>query len=468
MEINADEEFELMASNPMLKKRNDFKSSDPIQPQHSIEAESSVLGGLLLDNKSLDLIDGGLTANDFYRFEHQVAYSAIIDLINAGKPADVVTVFEYLRARGKDVDVGGLQYLNSLAQYVPSAANIRRYAEIVRERAQMRSLANAGHSILRIANDASGRSASELIGEAQEMVFNLLSDSSTQNTDSLIESTLMEIVDWINDDSTKPDQSTGFIDLDQMIGGLGSGQLCVLAARPSMGKTALAMNICQHIAVKERKPVIFFSLEMTRTELGMRFISSVGEIPLHQIKNKRMSADDDWLRLVDAVETIGSAPLRIDDAAGISVGEIRSRARRFARDFKDQVALVVVDHLHIISESGSNNNDNKASRMADISKGLKALAKELGCPVLTLAQLNRKVEDRTDKRPVMSDLRESGAIEQDADLIMLLYRDEYYSKDACKEPGVAEIIIGKQRNGPTGTVKLGFAGELTKFYNLSE
>jgi replicative DNA helicase len=260
--------------------------------------------------------------------------------------------------------------------------------------------------------------------------------------------------------------STGFDSIDAAVSGLSAGQLCVLAARPSMGKTALAINIASHVALRERKPVVVFSLEMSNEELSMRIVAGEARVPLSDVINGTLS-ESSWSRFAESADSMSDAPMITDDASSLSVSEIRARARSFARKYKGQLSLVVVDHIHIMDESGSNQSDNKASRMGEISRSLKAMAKELGCPVIALAQLNRSVESRADKRPLMSDLRESGAIEQDADIIMFLYRDEYYTKDACKEPGVAELIIAKQRNGPTVTLKLGFQAELVRFQELS-
>src|SRR5215207_3111296 len=439
-------------------------------PPHSIEAESSVLGGLLLDNGAWDRVGDLLTDSDFYRYEHRLIYAAIAGLVNATKPADVITVYEQLQGLGHAEEVGGLPYLNSLAQYVPSAANIRRYAEIVRERSILRKLVSASDEIATAAFNTQGKPVEKILDEAEQKIFNIGEEGSRmkqgfQGMDSLVVQLLdrvQEMADNPNDITGVP---TGFYDFDRMTSGLQAGDLIVLAARPSMGKTALALNIAEHVAVKEGLPVVVFSMEMGASQLALRMVGSLGRIDQSHLRTGALR-DDEWGRLSEAVEKLGKVSLYIDESGSLGPSEVRARARRQARQC-GQLGLIIVDYLQLMSGSDGTSDENRATVIGEISRGLKSLAKELKCPVLALSQLNRSVESRTDKRPMMSDLRESGAIEQDADIIMFIYRDEYYTKDQCKEPGIAEIIIGKQRNGPVGTVKLTFLKPLTKFDNLA-
>lgn len=438
-------------------------------PPHSIEAESSVLGGLLLDNGAWDRVNDLLADGDFYRYEHRLIYAAMAALINASKPADVITVFEQLQSQGKAEEVGGLAYLNSLAQYVPSAGNIRRYAEIVRERAILRKLVAASDEIATNAFNPQGRPVAQILDESEQKIFNIGEEGSRmkrgfQAMDSLVVDLLdrvQEMADNPNDITGVP---TGFYDLDRMTAGLQPGDMIVLAARPSMGKTAFAINIAEHVALNEGLPVAVFSMEMGAAQLAVRIVGSIGRIDQGHLRTGKLT-DEEWPRLTEAIEKLRNISLHIDETAGLTASELRANARRLARQC-GKLGLIVVDYLQLMSGS-SGDNENRATELGEISRGLKMLAKELGCPVIALSQLNRSVEQRPDKRPMMSDLRESGAIEQDADIIMFIYRDEYYTKDACKEPGVAEIIIAKQRNGPTGTVKLAFLKPLTRFENLA-
>ena len=437
-------------------------------PPHSIEAESSVLGGLLLDNGAWDRVGDLLVDSDFYRYEHRLIYGAVGALINASKPADVITVFEHLQNQGKAEESGGLAYLNSLAHYVPSASNIRRYAEIVRERSILRKLVSASDEIATNAFNPQGRAVDRILDEAEQKIFNIGEEGSRmkqgfQSMDSLVVKLLdrvQEMADNPNDITGVP---TGFYDLDRMTSGLQAGDMVVLAARPSMGKTAFAINIAEHVALNEGLPVAVFSMEMGASQLAVRIVGSIGRIDQGHLRTGKLT-DDEWPRLTEAIERLRTVSLHIDETPGLTTSELRANARRLARQC-GKLGLIVVDYLQLMSGSSSN-GDNRATELGEISRGLKMLAKELQCPVIALSQLNRSVETRTDKRPMMSDLRESGAIEQDADIIMFIYRDDYYNKDS-REPGVAEIIIGKQRNGPTGTVKLAFLKPLTRFESLA-
>lgn len=438
-------------------------------PPHSIEAESSVLGGLLLDNEAWDRVGDLLVDSDFYRYEHKLIYAAIGTLINGSRPADVITVFEHLQGMGKAEEVGGLTYLNSLAQYVPSAGNIRRYAEIVRERSILRKLVSASDEIATNAFNPKGRPVAAILDESEQKIFNIGEEGSRmkqgfQGMDTLVVDLLdrvQEMADNPNDITGVP---TGFYDLDRLTSGFQAGDMIVLAARPSMGKTALAINIAEHVALNEGLPVAVFSMEMGAAQLAVRIVGSIGRINQSNLRTGKLS-DDEWPRLTEAIEKLRNISLHIDETAGLTTSELRANARRLARQC-GQLGLIVVDYLQLMSGSSSD-GENRATELGEISRGLKMLAKELKCPLIALSQLNRSVEQRPDKRPMMSDLRESGAIEQDADIIMFIYRDEYYTKDACKEPGVAEVIIAKQRNGPTGTVKLAFLKPITKFESLA-
>lgn len=438
-------------------------------PPHSIEAESSVLGGLLLDNNAWDRVGDLLVDGDFYRYEHKLIYAAIGSLINASKPADVITVFEQLQSMGKAQEVGGLTYLNALAQYVPSASNIRRYAEIVRERGILRKLVTASDEIATNAFNPQGRPVDKILDEAEQKIFNIGEEGSRmkqgfQAMDTLVVDLLdrvQEMADNPNDITGVP---TGFVDLDRMTSGLQAGDMVVLAARPSMGKTAFAVNIAEHVALHEGLPVAIFSMEMGAAQLAVRIVGSIGRIDQGHLRTGKLS-DEEWPRLTEAIEKLRNISLHIDETPGLTPSELRANARRLARQC-GKLGLIVVDYLQLMSGSAGSEGENRATELGEISRGLKMLAKELQCPVIALSQLNRSVEQRTDKRPMMSDLRESGAIEQDADIIMFIYRDDYYNKDS-KEPNVAEVIIGKQRNGPTGTVKLFFQKSQTRFESLA-
>jgi len=439
-------------------------------PPHSIEGEQSVLGGLMLDNSSWDRAGDLLTESDFYRHEHQLIFKAIGQLIAGSKPADVITVYEQLQSLGKSEEVGGIAYLNSLAQSVPSAANMRRYAEIVRERAILRKLVAASDEIATNAFNPQGRAVAAILDEAEGKIFKIGEEGSRnkqgfQSMDALV----VQLIDRVqelaeNGAGDVTGVPSGFADLDRMTAGLQAGDLIILAARPSMGKTAFALNIGEHVAVKEGLPVVVFSMEMGASQLALRVVGSLGRIDQQHLRTGALR-DDEWGRLSEAVDRLRNASIFIDETPALTPAEVRARARRQARQC-GKLGLIIVDYLQLMSGSGSGNGENRATEISEISRGLKALAKELQCPVIALSQLNRSVETRTDKRPMMSDLRESGAIEQDADVIMFIYRDEYYNKES-KEPGVAEIIIGKQRNGPVGSVKLAFVKAHTKFENLA-
>ncbi|WP_413438706.1 replicative DNA helicase [Sulfuriferula sp. GW1] len=438
-------------------------------PPHSVEAEQSVLGGLLLENHAWERIADLINQNDFYRHDHKLIYRMITKLIEQGKPADVVTVAELLENHGELSSVGGLAYLVALAQNTPSAANIRRYAEIVRERAVMRKLVEVGTEIAESAYNPAGRSANDLLDQAEAKVFDIAEAGARSQQGFLeIKPLLTEVVERIDELFSRDNQSdvtgipTGFADLDQKTAGLQAGDLIIVAGRPSMGKTAFSINMGENVAIDTGLPVAIFSMEMGGAQLVMRMLGSIGRLDQHKIRTGRLQ-DDDWQKLTYAVGKLNDAPIFIDETPALNALELRARARRLHRQC-GKLGLIIIDYLQLMSSVSS--GENRATEISEISRSLKALAKELQVPVIALSQLNRSLEQRPNKRPVMSDLRESGAIEQDADVILFIYRDEVYNPDS-PDKGSAEIIIGKQRNGPIGTVRLTFLGEHTRFENYA-
>ncbi len=438
-------------------------------PPHSIEAEQSVLGGLLLDNSAWDRIADRLIGEDFYRHDHRLIYQHISRLIELSRPADAITVYETLQTSGKASEAGGLVYLNSLALNTPSAANIRRYAEIVRERAVLRRLIAVGEEIAAAALSPQGREAKQILDEAETKVFQIAEQGARdrggfKKLEPLLEGVVKRIQELF--ERANPSDVTGvpsgFTDLDSKTAGFQEGDLIIIAGRPSMGKTALALNIGQHVAIDLGMPVAVFSMEMGADQLAMRLLGSVGRIDAHRLRTGRLT-EEDWPKLTAAIERMHAAPLHIDETPALNALELRARARRLSREY-GKLGLIVVDYLQLMSASAQ--GENRATEISEISRSLKALAKELKVPVIALSQLNRTVESRNDKRPVMSDLRESGAIEQDADVILFIYRDEVYNENS-PDKGIAEIILGKQRNGPIGKVQLRFGGEHTRFDNLT-
>ncbi|KUM05115.1 replicative DNA helicase [Chromobacterium subtsugae] len=440
-------------------------------PPHSIEAEQSVIGGLLLDNSAWDKIADVVSEADFYRHDHRLIYKHVAKLVELGRPADVVTVAESLDKNDQLGNIGGLAYLATLAQNTPSAANIRRYAEIVRERSVMRQLALVGTEIAEAAYSPMGRDASQLLDEAEGKVFQI-AESTAKSKQGFLEmpGLLKEVVERIDMlySRDNPDEvtgiPTGFVDLDAKTSGLQPGDLIIVAGRPSMGKTAFSMNIAEHVAVETHLPVAVFSMEMGGAQLVMRMLGSVGRLDQHTLRTGKLG-DDDWQKLTYAIGKLSEAPMYIDETPALTALEVRARARRLARQHGGKLGLIVIDYLQLMS--GSGRGDNRTAELGEISRGLKGLAKELQVPVIALSQLSRAVEQRPNKRPMMSDLRESGAIEQDADLIVFMYREEYYSPDNQEVKGLAEAIIGKHRNGPTGAVRLAFVGKYAKFDNAA-
>ena len=439
-------------------------------PPHSIEAEQSILGGLLLDNQAWDRMGDLVTDGDFYRDEHRRIFRQIRNLLEKARPADVVTVAEALDAAGEGEQTGGLAYLGELAANTPSAANIRRYAEIVRERSILRRLVATADEIAADALNPLGRDAEILLDEAESKIF-AIAESGAGHREGFvhINPLLTEVVERIQElhDRDNPTDitgvPTGYVDLDQKTSGFQAGDLIIVAGRPSMGKTAFALNIAEHVAVETGLPVGVFSMEMGGTQLAMRMLTSIGRLDSQRVRTGRLN-DDEWSRLSFALGKLHEAPIYIDESGGLSPANLRARARRLARQHGGKLGLLVIDYIQLMSSNRQ--GENRATEVSEISRSIKALAKELQVPIVALSQLSRKVEERNDKRPMMSDLRESGAIEQDADVILMMYREEYYKPDT-QEKGIAEVIIGKQRNGPTGTVKLAFLGEYTRFENLA-
>ncbi len=440
-------------------------------PPHSIEAEQSVLGSLLLENEALDKVADILKVTDFYQHDHKLIYQHIHKLLENNKPADIVTVAESLEAAAELTGVGGIAYLGALAQNTPTAANIRRYAEIVREYAVMRQLVEAGSSIADSAYNRNGRNAEELLDQAEAKIFKI-AESNKNSAEGFqgMNTLLPKVAERIDELFSRDNPSdvtgipTGFTDLDSMTSGLHGGDLIIVAGRPSMGKTAFSINIAENIALDTGLPVAVFSMEMGATQLATRMIGSVGRLDQHKMRTGRLE-DEDWERLTTALGKLNDAPIYIDEGSALSSFDVRARARRLHRQ-AGKLGLIVVDYLQLMSGSSAKQSENRATEISEISRSLKGLAKELDVPVIALSQLNRSVESRNDKRPMMSDLRESGAIEQDADVILFIYRDEVYNPDS-PDKGTAEIIIGKQRNGPIGRVRLTFIGAHTRFENFA-
>ena len=435
-------------------------------PPHSIDAEQSVLGGLLLDNESWIQVAERLSEQDFYRNDHRLIYKCIESLADDNKPYDVVTLAEWLENNGQLDQAGGLSFLAALAENTPTAANITAYADIVRERAVLRQLIRAGTDIAGSAYNTEGRTSEELLDDAERQVFEIADQHARGRIGfRVIKDLLVNALDRIDtlfqQENPITGVATGYGKFDDMTSGLQKGDLIIVAGRPSMGKTAFAVNIAEHAAIKDALPVVIFSMEMPGEQLAMRMMSSLGRIDQHKVRTGKLD-DDDWPRLTSAVGLLSETKMFIDDTPALTPSELRARCRRIAREHG--LGMVVVDYLQLMSVHGT--KENRATEISEISRSLKALARELSVPVVALSQLNRSLEQRQDKRPMMSDLRESGAIEQDADVIVFIYRDEVYDEDTA-DKGIAEIIIGKQRNGPIGRIRLTFLGQYTRFENLA-
>ncbi len=435
-------------------------------PPHSLEAEQSVLGGLMLDNNAWDQIADRVVEDDFYLYDHRIIFRAIGELAEKNQPFDVVTLSDMLE-RGKQLNDTGsvLAYLGTLAKDTPSAANIRAYADIVREKSILRQLISTGTDIVDSAFNSEGRDSKELLDTAEQKVFRIADQGAHgkqgfKSIRALLKNTVEHIDMLFEQDDPITGIPTGYNEFDEKTSGLQRGDLIIVAGRPSMGKTSFAMNIAEYAALKKNAAVAIFSMEMPGEQLSMRMLSSMGRIDQHRLRTGRL-AEEDWPRLSSAVSMLSEVPLFVDDSAALSPTELRARARRLKREHDLQ--LIVVDYLQLMSVHGT--SENRATEISEISRSLKALAKELSVPVVALSQLNRSLEQRTDKRPVMSDLRESGAIEQDADLIVFIYRDEVYNEDS-PDKGTAEIIVAKQRNGPIFKTRVTFLGQYTRFENF--
>lgn len=454
---------------PQDKKTNlkkSIKTEGLRVPPHSIEAEQSVLGSLMLDNTAWDKVVELIGERDFYRPNHSLIFRAMESLGRRNQPFDVLTLAESLKTLDELDNAGGETYLFELARNTPTVANIAAYAEIVRERSVLRQLIEVSVDIADTAFNTEGRETKDILDQAESKIFKIAEQRSRGtgpvDISSLLTKTTERIDFLYHSTETITGLSTGFSDLDEMTSGLQNGELIILAGRPSMGKTALAMNIVEHASIKSGKPVLVFSMEMPGESLAMRMMSSLGHIDQHKIRTGKLH-DEDWPRLSSAVSMLSESILYIDDTPSMSPSELRARARRLARTNK-QIGLIVIDYLQLMQIPGF--KEGRVAEITEISRSLKTLAKELNVPVIALSQLNRSLEQRPDKRPQMSDLRESGAIEQDADLIAFIYRDEVYHEDS-PDKGIAEIIIAKQRNGPIGKIRLSFLGKYTRFENLT-
>ena len=449
---------------PSSDAMSDSQTSNLRVPPHSIEAEQAVIGGLLLDNRAWENIADKLVEEDFYRYDHRLLFSAIRELESRNDPFDAVTLSQCLEKNEQLEQAGGLVYLGVLAKDTPSAANIVAYANIVREKSVLRQLIAVGTDISSSGFQPEGRESKELLDDAEKKVFHIAEQGSRgtsgfQEMKLLLSKTVDKIDKLFNSDGGITGVSTGFDKFDEMTTGLQESDLVIVAGRPSMGKTTFAMNIAENAAIADKLPVAIFSMEMPGDSLTMRMISSLGRVDAHHIRTGQLT-DEDWARITSAIHILSETKIFIDDTPALSPSDIRARARRLKR--QHGLGLIIIDYLQLMQIHGS--SENRTTEISEISRSLKAMAKELKVPVIALSQLNRSLEQRPDKRPVMSDLRESGAIEQDADLIVFIYRDEVYNDDSPQK-GVAEIIVAKQRNGPIGKSLLTFLGKYTKFEN---
>jgi len=449
-------------------KKSQQKATDTLKvPPHAIEAEQSVLGGLLLDNAAWDVVAPRLREEDFYRYEHRLIFRVMGQLASRDSPFDVVTLLNALKSIESLDSAGGEVYLFELANNTPSVANVSAYADIVREKSVFRQLIGVANEIADAAFNPAGRSTAELLDVAETKVFAIAEQTDNGTGPQHIKDLLTKAVDRIDTLYHSTDSitglATGFTDLDNMTSGLQKSDLVIIAGRPSMGKTAFTMNIGEHVGIKTGKPVLVFSMEMPGDSLAMRMMSSLGRIDQHRLRTGKLD-DEDWPRVTSSVAMLSEAKLFIDDTPGLSPHELRARARRLAKE-QGELGLIIIDYLQLMHVPGFK-VENRTAEISEISRSLKSLAKELNVPVLALSQLNRSLEQRSDRRPVMSDLRESGAIEQDADIILFIYRDEVYNEES-PDKGTAEIIIAKQRNGPIGKVRLAFLGKYTRFEDLA-
>ena len=433
---------------------------------HSIEAEQSVLGGLMLENNRLDAVLEVVSENDFYRQDHRVIFRMMLNLQEAGQPLDVITLSEELHKHDQLERVGGLGYLVEMANNTPSAANIVAYAKIVRERSTLRQLIDAAQEISKSSMNPAGLDSDDLLQLAEKRVAEIAEDRPKEGglvgVNDILKATVQKIDELFRSGSDVTGVPSGIADLDQRTSGWQPGELIILAARPSMGKTALALNFVESAVFCQPKPVLVFSMEMPSNAMVMRMMSSVGRIDQGKMRNGKLT-EEDWPKLSSAVAKLKDKLLFIDDTPGLNPQELRARVRRIAREHGNP-GMIMVDYLQLMTVAGA--SEGRTQEISEISRSLKAIAKEFDCPMIALSQLNRGVEQRPNKRPMNSDLRESGAIEQDADVILFIYRDEYYHEDS-PDKGIAELIIGKQRNGEIGTCRAAFVGKYTRFDNLA-
>jgi replicative DNA helicase len=437
-------------------------------PPQAIEAEQSILGSMMLDNRVIDEISTEIEPTDFYRPDHQLIFEEIIKLDGLGEAADVVTVSESLSHHGDLDKVGGLAYLGALAKNTPHSGNIKTYARIVRERAILRKLIESSNDIIQKAYNPDGKEPEEVLDFAEQLIFEIANKHGEtkkgfQKIDALLNESLDKIEELFNTKATVTGVPTGFADLDKKTTGLQAGDLVIVAGRPSMGKTSFSMNLVEYAAINGNLPVAVFSMEMPGTQLATRMLASLSRVNSTRLRTGNLD-NDDWPKLTSAMTMLQDKHIYIDDTPALTPLDLRSRARRLASEHPEGLGLIMIDYLQLMR--GSSGSENRTTEISDITRSLKALAKELDCPIVVLSQLNRSLEQRPNKRPIMSDLRESGAIEQDADVIMFIYRHEVYEPETDQK-GMAEIIIGKQRNGPIGTVRLAFLGEFTRFENYA-
>ncbi|PWQ94535.1 replicative DNA helicase [Leucothrix arctica] len=444
----------------------DNESFDSLRvPPHSIEAEQSVLGGLMLDNRAWDIVADKVSEGDFYRQDHRLIFRSIVELAENGQPLDWITLSEWLKQRSQLENAGGSTYLGTLAKDTPSAANIHAYANIVREKSVLRQLISVGTDIADLAYNGGDQDSRALLDEAEKRVFQIAEQGTKSESfvpiKELLKASLDKIQYLAETEGSITGTATGYPELDEKTSGLNAGDLIIVAGRPAMGKTTFAMNIAESVALAD-KPVVIFSMEMPAEQLILRMFASNGRVPLTDIRTGKIR-EEDWPRVAMSVKAFSKTKLFIDDMGGQTPTDIRAKTRRLAREH-GQLGVIVIDYLQLMQTAGK--SENRTNEVSEISRSLKSLAKELKCPIIALSQLNRSLEQRPDKRPIMSDLRESGAIEQDADIIMFIYRDEVYDENS-PDKGMAEVIIGKQRNGPIGTIRLTFQGKYTRFDSFS-
>ena len=430
-------------------------------PPHSVESEQSILGSILLDKEAIITVTETIQPEDFYKEAHKIIYECMVKLNNKNEPIDLITLTEELRKQGHLEDVGGISYITSLSTIVPTTSNVKYYSDIVKEKSVLRKLIKVSNDILNLGYDNSTK-VEELLEKAEKQIFDISQEKSSEDFQS-INSVLMDTYDMIERLYTNKEEITGitsgFEDLNKKINGLQRTDLILIAARPAMGKTAFSLNLVQNAALKGNASVAVFSLEMSKEQLVQRMLSAQSHVELKKIKNGNLD-ENDWPRIIDAMSVLSNANIYIDDTPGIKISELRSKCRKLK--IEKGLDLILIDYLQLME--GDNNNESRQQEISKISRSLKIIAKELNCPVVALSQLSRAPEQRSDHRPMLSDLRESGAIEQDADIVMFLYRDEYYHPDSERK-NIGEVIIAKNRHGETGSIELVWLGEIQKFAN---